>query len=104
MYTAIPSIPVYSFNNVLAFTRYSRDGDSITAIINFSGADIVGYGIGIEQGTYRVVFNTDSKPFGGEGKLKKRVFKTKKQSSQGKEYSIFVDIPKLTCVYIKKQN
>ncbi|MDE7306428.1 MAG: 1,4-alpha-glucan branching protein GlgB, partial [Clostridia bacterium] len=47
------------FNNVLAFTRYSRDGDGITAIINFSGADIFGYGIGIEQGTYRVVFNTD---------------------------------------------
>ncbi len=92
------------FNNVIAFTRYSRDGDSLTAVINFSGADISGYKIGIAQGKYRLVFNTDTKAYGGEGKIKKRIFKTKKQSSQEKEFSIFVDIPKLTCMYFKKQN
>ena len=89
-------------NNVVAFSRYGKDGQGITAIINFSGIPQHGYTIGIERGKYLVVFNTDDKKFGGEGKLKKKVFNTKKQSSHGKKYSITVDIPKLTCIYLNK--
>ncbi len=90
-------------SNLIAFTRYSRDGEQITAVINFSGVDIFGYRIGIDQGSYRIVFNTDNKAYGGDGKIKKRIFKTRKQTSQGKDYSIFIDIPKLSCMYLKKQ-
>ena len=93
-----------SSNNILAFNRYSENGEAITAVINFSGIDIFGYGIGLEQGSYKIVLNTDSKSYGGDGKIKKRIFKTVNKSSQGKEYSIFVDIPKLSCIYLKKQN
>ena len=91
------------FNNLLAFNRYSKDGEGLTAIVNFSGVDLQGYGLGIAQGKYRVVFNTDSKKFGGEGKLKKRVFYTKKLTSHGKGHTLFVDIPKLTCMYLIKE-
>ncbi|MCH5147357.1 MAG: 1,4-alpha-glucan branching protein GlgB [Clostridiales bacterium] len=91
------------YNNLLAFNRYSKDGESLTAIINFSGVDLQGYGIGIEKGKYRLIFNTDCKKFGGEGKLKKKVFKTVKQSSHGKDYTLIVDIPRLTCIYLKKE-
>ena len=91
-------------NNILAFSRYSKNGECVTAIINFSGIDLCRYGIGISKGKYRVVFNTDSKVFGGDGKINKRIYKTVKKSSQGKENSIFIDIPKLTCVYLKKVN
>lgn len=92
------------FNNVIAFSRYGENGDSIVAIVNFSGIPLYGYRIGIERGKYRVVFNTDEKRFGGEGKLRKKVFNSVKQSSHGKENSIVVDIPKLTCIYLKKIN
>ena len=91
------------FNNLLAFNRYAKNGESLTAVINFSGVDLRGYGIGISKGKYRVVFNTDSKRFGGEGKLKKRVFNTYKQKNHGKEYTLKVDIPRLTCIYLKKE-
>ncbi len=91
-------------SNLFAFTRYDCSGESITAVINFSGIDIINYGIGIEKGTYRLVFNTDKKSFGGEGKLKKFIFKTVNQTSQGKENSIFIDVPKLSCLYLKKIN
>lgn len=91
-------------NNVLAFTRYDADGQSITAVINFSGIDLFGYGIGIAEGKYRVVFNTDAKRFGGYGKISKRIYKTVKKTSHGKESSIIIDIPKLTCIYLKKEN
>lgn len=91
------------FNNLLAFTRYAKNKDAIIAVINFSGVDLLKYGIGVPEGKYRVVFNTDSKPFGGDGKFRKRIYKTVKKSSQGKEYSIMIDIPKLTCIYLKRE-
>lgn len=89
-------------SNLLAFNRYDRDRNCITVIINFSGVDIRGYGIGLDEGKYSVVLNTDSTVFGGEGKFGKRIYRTKKCTSQGRENSIFVDISRLACLYLKK--
>ena len=93
-----------NFNNMLAFNRYDESGESLTAIVNFSGVDQRGYGIGVKEGgKYRIIFNTDDKAFGGNGRLRKKVFHTRKQSSHGKKYTLFVDIPKLTCMYLIKE-
>ncbi len=91
------------FNNLIAFNRYSASGENLTAVINFSGVDLRGYRIGIHKGKYRTAFTTDDKAFGGNGKIRKRVFNTVKQASNGKDYSISLDIPKLTCVYLIKE-
>ncbi len=91
-------------NNFLAFNRYSRNGDSITAVMNFSGIDLHNYRFGIEEGKYTVIFNSDLKKFGGCGSLKKRIFKSENLSSHGKEHSLCIDIPKLTCMFLKKIN
>lgn len=93
-----------NYNNLLAFSRFSEDGQAITAVINFSGVDLNGYEIGIDKGKYRIVFNTDDKKYGGNGKLRKKVYNTVKRSSGRKEYSFKMDIPKLTCVYLIKEN
>ncbi len=93
------------FNNVIAFNRYSKSGESLTVIVNFSGVDIKGYGIGVaERAKYRIVFSTDKKAFGGRGALRKKVFYTRKQTSHGKRHTLFADIPKLTCMYLIKEN
>ncbi len=89
-------------NNLLAFNRYSKDRESLTCVINFSGVDLRNYRLGINEGEYRTVFSTDLKRYGGESKIKKRNFKSKKIPSHGKEYSISIDIPRLTCIYLKK--
>lgn len=91
-------------NNVLAFNRYSESGECITAIFNFSGIDLINYRIGNNSGSYKIVFNSDSKAFGGNGAFGKRVFKTSKIPGQRKEYSFEISIPKLTCIYLKKYN
>lgn len=91
-------------NNFLAFNRYSRDGSSLTAVMNFSGIELKDYRFGIDKGKYEVIFNSDAKKFGGNGTLKKRIFKTWKPSGNGQEYFISIDIPKLTCMYLKKIN
>lgn len=88
--------------NMLAYMRKDRTGKCIAVVINFSGVDSVGYRLGMPKGKYRLLFNSDSAAFGGSGQLKKRVFETKKKPSHGKEYSIEIELPKLTCVYLEK--
>ncbi|MBD5632380.1 MAG: 1,4-alpha-glucan branching protein GlgB [Clostridia bacterium] len=91
------------YNNLLAFTRYSKSGKSITAVINFSGVDLNEYKITTESGRYRLVLNTDDKAFGGTGKIKKQIYLTKKQQGTAKEYYLSVNIPRLTCMYFIKE-
>jgi len=89
-------------HNFIAYERKDRAGNKVVVLVNFSGSDLYGYRIGIEPGKYRVDFNSDAKAFGGKGKIRKRIYNTAKSSSHGKEYSICVDIPKFTCVYLTK--
>ena len=90
--------------NFLAYERRDRAGDKIIVLLNFSGVDHFGYRLGLPKGEYRVIFNSDSVRYGGRGIFRKRVLKTEKTFSHGKEYSIVFDIPKLTCIYLKKVN
>lgn len=90
------------YNNVIAFNRYSESGESLTCVCNFSGVDLFNYGIGIYKGKYRIALNTDCKRYGGRGILKKRIFKTRKKANHGKDNTLFLDIPKLTCLYLLK--
>ena len=90
-------------NNVIAFNRYDRNGGTLMCIVNFSGIDQPDYRIGQHKGKYALILDTDKKAFGGEGKFRKRVLYTKKQPSHGKEYSLTLNIPKLACLYLKKE-
>ncbi len=89
------------YNNLLAFTRFAENGDSITAVINFSGVELKNYKIPVDTGRYRLVMNTDDKVFGGSGKIKRKYFSSEKQSSDDEEY-LNINIPKLTCMYFEK--
>ena len=88
--------------NFVAYKRKDRAGNELLALINFSGSDFYGYRLGVEQGKYAVIFNSDSTRYGGSGAVKKRVYVTDKSYSHGKEYSIEFNLPKLTCVYLMK--
>ena len=91
-----------SASNFLAYKRRDKAGNEIIVMLNFSGSDLKGYRLGIEKGKYRVIFNSDAIRFGGYGSVRKYIYKTKKAYSHGKEHSILFDLPKLTCVYLKK--
>ncbi len=88
--------------NFIAYQRTDIKGENIVVLINFSGTDFHGYKLGVEEGEYQLIFNSDAGRYGGGDTMKKTVFKTEKSYSHGKEYSIQFDIPKLTCVYLKK--
>ncbi len=88
--------------NVIAFNRYDKEGNAVTVIVNFSGCDYHKYRLGTDKGKYKVVFSSDDVRFGGEGKLRKKVYQTKRVKAHGKENSIEIDLPRLTCLYIEK--
>ena len=90
--------------NFFAYQRKSKDGETVVALLNFSGIDHVNYRLGLPQGKYSVIYNSDSVRYGGEGKFAEHIYCTTKSFSHGKENSIEFDIPKLTCVYLKKIN
>lgn len=90
--------------NMVAFIRRDKAGNEVIAIVCFSGVDMPGYRLGVPQrGKYKIIFNTDDKKYGGDGKLTKRIFTAVKKPSHGKQYSISVDMPKLTCLYLVRE-
>ena len=88
--------------NMLAYMRRDRAGNEYLVVINFSGAKAEGYRLGVPKGKYKVVFNTDNPKYGGLGEMSKRIFNTERKHSHGREYSIKIELPKLTCVYLQK--
>ena len=89
-------------NSVIAFQRMNEKGETIVAVCNFTNVARESYMIGVpEKGAYDVVFNSDSKEFGGKGMSKKRVYRTKKQPMHGMEQSIDMTLPPLSTIYLK---
>ena len=88
--------------NFIAYKRKDREGNEIVVMINLSGGDYKNYRLGLDKGKYQLIFNSDAAKFGGSGAIRKYIYSTTKTFSHGKEYSIEFDLPKLTCVYLKK--
>ena len=88
--------------NFIAYQRKDSQGETIVVLLNFSGSDFYNYRLGLEKGKYKIVFNTDAERYGGSGTMNKTVFNTEKSYSHGREYSIEFNLPKMTCVYLKK--
>ncbi|MGN1052557.1 MAG: alpha amylase C-terminal domain-containing protein, partial [Candidatus Scatosoma sp.] len=77
-------------------------GAEIMVLVNFSGAYLSAYRVGATGKKYRVIFDTDSKAYGGSGAVKKRVYRAEKTAANYKETSIAVDMPPLSCKFLLK--
>ncbi len=90
--------------NIVAFLRRDKHGHEVIAVISFSGADAEDYLLGVNgKGKYRILFNSDDGKFGGRGRLgKRKVFTAVRTPSHGKQYSLRLPMPKLTCLYLEK--
>ncbi len=88
--------------NLLAFMRKDKAGNKILVIINFSGNDIEDDTLGVPEGKYKIVFNTDNTNYGGSGKLKKRIFTSEPLPSHNQQHSIKYSCPRLSCLYLEK--
>lgn len=96
--------PDESDKNVIAFQRKDRKGNAVIVLINFSGVDYDTYRLGVDRGKYRVALRSDDRIYGGEGKSNKRIYQSQKKEQHGKADSISVFLPKLSCIYLTRQN
>ena len=91
--------------NIVAFLRRDKAGREVLAVVSFSGADANDYMLGVNvRGKYRLIFNSDDVKYGGRGMLgKRKVFRAIQYPTHGKQYSIRLPMPKLTCLYLVKE-
>jgi len=90
-------------NNVIAFVRTDKAGNSVLSVSNFSSVKQENYKIGVERpGVYTEVFNTDDSAFGGEGITNGKIT-AKKGALNGREYYISVTLPPFSTVYFYKR-
>ena len=90
--------------NMVAFLRRDKAGNEVITLVCFSGVDVPDYRLGVpNRGKYKIVFNTDDVKYGGEGKIVKKTITAVKKPSHGKQYSIPIAMPKLTCVYLVRE-
>ncbi|MBO7216019.1 MAG: 1,4-alpha-glucan branching protein GlgB, partial [Clostridia bacterium] len=89
--------------NMLIFSRLSKYGERVYAIINFSASPHDNRTFAVESGGYySVLLNSDSPEFGGCGYMKKKTLRAVKDGNGG--YKITVSVPPLGALYIKKRS
>lgn len=89
--------------NVLAYRRLDREQNELIVIVNFSSAEWDDYYVGVpEKGTYKEVFNTDLKKFGGEGRRNRKLLKAKEGFVHDFDQYISISLPPLTTLVFQQ--
>ncbi len=91
-------------NNIVSFIRKDKNGNSLVAVINFSGNDYYKYRLGVPEGNYKIILNTDDVRFGGNGIIKEKNLKTSKKTAHGRSHSVLMRIPKFSGIYMIKKD
>ena len=88
--------------NTIAYKRRNRAGKEVVVLACFSGTDIQKYRLGIDKGKYKIIFCSDDVKYGGNGQLTKKTYTTVRKPSHGREVSIELNMPRLSCIYLEK--
>ncbi len=93
-------VPDDNKQSVLIFIRRDKNGKEIISICNFTPIEHEKYSFGVPRaGTYKEIFNSDDKDFGGSG-IKNKAMRTKKGKLHNFENVITVNIPPLSVLYL----
>ena len=88
-------------NNIYSYIRTDGQGSESIVICNFAPVAQSKYRIGVNQkASYKLIFNSDHEIYGGKGKAVKRI-RTEQTASDGREYSIVLDIPPMSMLVLK---
>lgn len=92
-------------NSTIAFRRINKAGKEIIGIFNFTPVEHKEYRIGVpEKGTYKVIFDSNLKKYGGEKARISGTYKTTKKSMHGFEQSIGIKLGGLNALFLEKTN
>ena len=82
--------------NVIAFLRWSRDGEPLVGLFNFSGTPIGPYRVGLPfAGTWDELINTDAEEYGGSGVGNYGSVVAQDEPFQGRQASVELTLPPL---------
>ena len=88
-------------NSVAAFERRDRDGNSVICVVNFTPVRRENYRIGVtDRGVLTTLLSSDDLRFGGTREKFPRLY-TRKEPMHGRDYSFSLDLPGLSCIYLK---
>jgi 1,4-alpha-glucan branching enzyme len=88
--------------NILAFMRFSKDGECVVCVCNFSAAPRAGYRFGLPwAGTYKLIINTDSSYYFGSDALRLESIEAEETEWYSLPFSAVVDLPPLTTLYFE---
>ena len=90
-------------NNVIAFERKNKAGETVVCICNFSPVLRQNYRVGVEPGEYVEVLKSSSKKYGGNLEDIKS-YESEKYSINGLDYSIVLDLEPNSAIYLKKRD
>ena len=85
--------------NCVGFLRWSKKGEFLLTVCNFSPVHRQGYRLGAPvAGQYERVFSSDEAAFGGAGLGDRAPLKTEAVASHGMEQSLVLDLPPMSAV------
>lgn len=79
--------------NVLAYVRWSADGDALLAVANLSGGSHHGYTLGVPGEHWELVLNTDDDAYAGAGNHLPVSVTAERRDFDGQEHALTVDLP-----------
>ncbi len=89
-------------NSVIAFVRSNESDEKLLAVCNFTPVARQSYKIGVpDADSYEIVFNSDSRKFGGGGEKIKKTYKVKEGMMHGFDNYIELSLPPMTTLYLK---
>jgi 1,4-alpha-glucan branching enzyme len=89
-------------NNIVAFLRWSTDGEAIACLVNFGGNPVGPYRIGLPYaGTWSEVVNSDAEEYGGSGVGNFGAVHATDDEWQGRPASAELTIPPLAALWLK---
>lgn len=95
-------VPDDAANNIIAFSRYDKEGKGILVIINFAPVERPDYQISLgSKRRYDLILNSDQAKYGGYKCKVKRVL-IPKQNEDG-SFSVSVKIPPLSTLYYRRR-
>jgi 1,4-alpha-glucan branching enzyme len=89
---------------VLAFFRYGHEGTNpVLVICNFTPVPRHAYRIGVPEGAWREIFNSDSAGFGGSNIGNGGLIGSASHASHGREHSIALTLPPLATIILRRE-
>ena len=88
--------------NLVSFVRRDSKGDSLVAVINFSGSPHHDFVLGLpESGEWEEILNTDSESFGGSGVGNFGLVRALGDQAHGQPHSAVISVPPLGGIWLR---